>query len=121
MGIAVSSGSGTIGWLERRLTASATGPKLRAPEVLMPRTHLRETVGRLRHEIDAGEPLGPNRLIELREALDEIEGFLESGETSGDASVGDKLRTVEADFEGSHPKLASALRAVVNALSRLGI
>lgn len=87
----------------------------------MSRTHLRETVGRLRQEIGAGEPLGPDQLDDLREALDEIESFLESGEASGDASVGDKLRTVEAGFEGSHPTLTSALRAVVNALSRLGI
>lgn len=89
----------------------------------MSATQLRETIAKLRHEIVAGAPVRSEQVETLREALEEIEALLEAdeAEASAGAPILERLSEAEAGFEGSHPKVASALRAVVNALSRLGI
>ena len=89
----------------------------------MPRAQLRETIERLRREIDAGESLDAGQMHLLSEALEEIEVLLESDDAVPveDSSIVAKLRAAEAHFEESHPNLTLAVGAVAHALSKLGI
>ncbi len=87
----------------------------------MSREDLRETVAELHREIDAGEPLSQEQTRALSEALGEIEALLASSESDLGSTIISRLREAEVSFEDSHPHLTTAVRAVVNALSRLGI
>ncbi|NNL86330.1 MAG: DUF4404 family protein [Myxococcales bacterium] len=89
----------------------------------MPTGHLRETIAKLREEIVAGKPVRPDQVDVLHETLAEVETLLEAEEAEAGSSAWlvERLREAEAGFEGSHPNIATAVRAVVNALSRLGI
>jgi hypothetical protein len=89
----------------------------------MPRAHLQATIQRLRHEIDAGAPLGPDQIDALRGVLGEIETLLESGDAAPaeHESILARLREAEGRFERTHPNFAAAVRSVTDALSKLGI
>ena len=89
----------------------------------MPRAHLQETIRRLRSEIDSGTPLGPEQIDEVRGVLGEIETLLEAREPAPGEheSILTRLREAEGRFERTHPNFADAVRAVTDALSKLGI
>jgi len=89
----------------------------------VPRTELRETVARLRSEIESGGSPDPHQIQLLSEALDEIDGLLESEDAASslDSPLIAKLNAAEAHFEETHPKLTLAVGAVAHALSKLGI
>lgn len=89
----------------------------------MPRAHLRDTIEKLRHQIDTGAPLGPEQMDALRGVLSEIETLIESGDSAaeGHESILARLREAEGRFERTHPNFAAAVRSVTDALSKLGI
>ena len=89
----------------------------------MPREELLDMVQRLRREIDSDAPVGPEQLAHLREALEEIETLLQSQEAvpAQHESILARLREAEGRFERTHPNFAEAVRAVTDALSKLGI
>ena len=89
----------------------------------MPRAHLRDTIEKLRRQIDTGTPLGPEQMDALRGVLSEIETLLETGKSAAEehASILARLREAEGRFERTHPNFAAAVRSVTDALSKLGI
>ena len=89
----------------------------------MPREHLRKTVQKLRDEVEAGEPLGPEQMDALRDVLGEVEALLNSAAPADEEheSILERLREAEGRFERTHPNFAAAVRSVTDALSKLGI
>ncbi|HED65351.1 MAG TPA: DUF4404 family protein [Planctomycetes bacterium] len=87
----------------------------------MPENQLRETVAKLREELDADQGLSEERAARLRAIVADIEGLLEKREASENDSLPVRLAEAASDFETSHPRLTSVLGQIADALSRMGI
>jgi hypothetical protein len=89
----------------------------------MPRDTLRHTLDELHAELEAAGTLDPEARAMLRSAAREIQHALEAGAPApaGEASLGDRLEESTRHFEATHPKVAEAVRRVIDALAALGI
>lgn len=87
------------------------------------RAALHATLSRLHEQLEAAESLDPELRDELREAMAEIRSALdeEAGGASPLEGLAGRLQDLALRFEGSHPRLAEVMGAVVDALARLGI
>jgi hypothetical protein len=85
---------------------------------------LRLTLAELETELRAVDKLDGQTRAMLQLAMDEIQAALHaktSQGTSAPHTLAERLRLTAADFEGSHPTLASLLHRMVDALAQLGI
>jgi hypothetical protein len=85
---------------------------------------LRENLERLHAELASTEAVDDRSRELLGEILGEIQALLDrSGEEANHEPEGliDRLRDATRSFEETHPKLATAVGRVVDALSNLGI
>ena len=84
-------------------------------------TEVRDLLERLKVEIkDAELDAETHQLIKELDA--EIHGLLESdADEQAIASVADRAREIEADFESDHPLAVRVLREIIQSLARMGI
>ncbi len=84
-------------------------------------TDVRDLLERLKNEIQDAELDADTR--QLMKDLDaEIHGLLESdADVEAFASVADRAREIEADFESDHPLAVRVLREIIQSLARMGI
>lgn len=89
----------------------------------MPRETLRHTLEELHAELEAAGTLDPEARAMLRSAAQEIRHALDAGTTTAESepSLGDRLEESTRHFEATHPKVAEAVRRVIDALAALGI
>lgn len=83
---------------------------------------LRQTLNDLHEELARARQLGPGDRALLQAALHDIQRALEGpapAETS--AGRGDALEGAAVRLEAGHPGVASAIRAVLDALGKAGI
>ena len=88
----------------------------------MPEQRLRELLQDLHEELSRGENVDEEAETLLRECMDDIHTAL--GEpvdegAGGHAGLQDRLRESVDHFEQDHPRLALAVRRVMDALGRL--
>ena len=83
---------------------------------------LRQTLSDLHEELGRARELGPEDRALLHSALVDIQRALE-GSPGSDAPAGrgDALEGVAVRLEAGHPSVASAIRAVLDALGKAGI
>jgi hypothetical protein len=87
-----------------------------------PSEDLSATLASLHEALESADSLDEAHRDELRNAMDEIRGFLDSDERSElHASLLERLSGLTAHFEEEHPALTEAIGRVVHALGQLGI
>jgi hypothetical protein len=86
-------------------------------------SELHSTLKALHHELGQARSLDPEDKAMLETVLADIQRLLEPQSTTGqaDAGPGDTLEDTAVRLEAGHPGLASAIRAVVDALAKAGI
>ena len=85
--------------------------------------HLRQMLEQLHTEIQRAETIDDRSRELLRNVLGDIEDLLERKQKQGTEpeSIVERLREAVGTFEKTHPTLTSAIGAVADALSRMGI
>ena len=87
----------------------------------MSETEVRDLLERLRGELRDAELDADTRQL-IRDLDAEIHGLLESdADDEAIASVADRAREIEADFESDHPLAVRVLREIIQSLARMGI
>lgn len=90
----------------------------------MDRDKLKETLAKLHGELAAADRMDVESAQMLHEAIDDINGALErTGETieKKTEETHDRLENLAVRFDMDHPRLASLVRQLNAALSRIGI
>lgn len=92
----------------------------------MERQQLRERLAELHAELEQTDSVGADSRELLRDVMDEIRGVLErAGDEPHGAdqheSLLERLRESAREFEESHPRLATTVGRVVDALASMGI
>jgi Domain of unknown function (DUF4404) len=89
----------------------------------MSMSDLRQTLSDLHEELARARELGPGDRALLHSALLDIQRALEGPPESeeADAGHGDALEGAAVRLEAGHPSVASAIRAVLDALGKAGI
>ena len=83
---------------------------------------LRQTLSDLHEELARARELGPGDRALLQSALLDIQRALEGPpESEAGAGHGDALEGAAVRLEAGHPSVASAIRAVLDALGKAGI
>ncbi|MCA9248163.1 MAG: DUF4404 family protein [Planctomycetales bacterium] len=84
---------------------------------------LQATLNQLHEQLGAtGADLDATTRAQLQETLQEIAQVLGGSSASGEeASITDRLRGAEIQFEESHPTLAGTIRRLVDMLAQMGI
>lgn len=84
---------------------------------------LKETLARLRREVESTPSLDAETADELRAVVDELTGLLarSGAETSAAAPLSGRLTDRAYRLEAAHPDLALALHEISEALSNMGI
>ncbi len=84
-------------------------------------TEVRDLLERLKNELQDAELDADTRKLMID--LDaEIHGLLETdADKEALASVADRAREIEADFESDHPLAVRVLREIIQSLARMGI
>ena len=86
---------------------------------------LRETLARLRTELAVLDADDTEHRRLLRGAIDDIEARLDATDPDWKPEdhdgYADQLRDAEASFASDHPKIAAAVRGVLDALHSFGI
>ena len=83
---------------------------------------LRQTLSDLHEELARARQLGPDDRALLQSAMLEIQHALEGPpESEAAADPGDALEGAAVRLEAGHPGVASAIRAVLDALGKAGI
>ena len=84
-------------------------------------SEVRDLLERLKHEIKDAELDDDTRKL-MKDLDAEIHGLLESdADVDAIASVADRAREIEADFESDHPLAVRVLREIIQSLARMGI
>ena len=82
---------------------------------------VRDLLERLKTEIQDAELDADTRKL-MKDLDAEIHGLLESdADVEAFASVADRAREIEADFESDHPLAVRVLREIIQSLARMGI
>jgi len=86
-------------------------------------SELQQTLRRLHEELRQGRRLAPEDRALLETALADIQGALQTeGEPEVPATAhGETLETAAVRLEAEHPAVATAIRAVLDALAKAGI
>lgn len=86
-------------------------------------SELHTTLKTLHHELGQARSLDPEDKVMLETVLADIQRLLEQPATTADAEKGpgDALEGTAVRLEAGYPGLASAIRAVVDALAKAGI
>ncbi len=79
---------------------------------------LRQTLSELHEELARARELGPGDRALLQSAMLDIQRALEGKATTGH---GDALEGAAVRLEAGHPSVATAIRAVLDALGKAGI
>jgi hypothetical protein len=89
----------------------------------MPREQLKEALGALHEELEAGGELAEEDRAALLKAVEEIRQALAADErpSSDDAPLSGRVSAMIEEFEATHPKFAEILSNVSEALANLGI
>lgn len=90
----------------------------------MPRQQLKEALGALHEELEAGHEIGADERQALLQAAQEIQDALAQGDAPSEPPeepLSGRVSTLIEDFETSHPRFAEILRSVSEALANLGI
>ncbi len=83
---------------------------------------LQQTLRDLHDELGRARQLGPDDRALLETALGDIRRVLDTaGTTEVTAEHGDTLEGAAVKLEAGHPSVASAIRAVLDALAKAGI
>ena len=83
---------------------------------------LKQTLHSLHEELRRAQQLGPDDRALLESALADIRGALESAPAATPPGErGDALEGAAVRLEAGHPGLASAIRAMIDALAKAGI
>jgi len=84
---------------------------------------LKETLARLKHELESTPSLDASTSEELRAVLDEITGLLARSGPAEQAAAPLAGRLTDSAYrlEAAHPRLALALHEISEALSNMGI
>ena len=82
--------------------------------------HLHELLAQLHAELASGEGLDENNRRLLQAVHDDIERIAVPG-SGGHEQVRGRLREAVANFQASHPQLATNLESTMNALSNMGL
>lgn len=83
---------------------------------------LRQTLSDLREELARARQLGPDDRALLQSALLDIQRALENPpQSEASADHGDALEGAAVRLEAGHPGVATAIRAVLDALGKAGI
>jgi hypothetical protein len=83
---------------------------------------LQHTLRSLHHELGQAQRLDPDDRAMLETLLDDIRRVLETpAEQPAPADRGDALEGAAVRLEAGHPGVATALRAVIDALGKAGI
>ncbi len=84
-------------------------------------TEVRDLLERLKSEIQNAELDAETRKL-MMDLDAEIHGLLETdADKEALASVADRAREIEADFESDHPLAVRVLREIIQSLARMGI
>lgn len=87
----------------------------------MSETEVRDLLERLKNEIEDAELDAETRKL-MMDLNAEIQGLIDSdADVEAFASVADRAREIEADFESDHPLAIRVLREIMHALARMGI
>lgn len=84
----------------------------------MPEQELRRRLEELHRELENVGEIDAEMGTLLEEVRGEIEAVIER---SGPHTLGDRLGEIVERFEVSHPKLASAMGAVIDQLAHIGV
>ncbi len=85
-------------------------------------SELKQTLNDLHDELARAPQLGPEDRALLQSALADIKQALEAPQARGStAEQGDALEGAAVRLEAGHPGVASAIRAVLDALGKAGI
>jgi ABC-type transporter Mla subunit MlaD len=92
------------------------------PDSQDPNNSLPKILNELHRALEASEDLAEEVRADLRGAADEIREALDSAATAElPSSLRERLTAALEHFEGSHPRLTSALGRMADALADLGI
>ncbi len=84
-------------------------------------TEVRDLLERLKNELQDAELDADTRKL-MMDLDAEIHGLLETdADKEALASVADRAREIEADFESDHPLAVRVLREIIQSLARMGI
>ncbi len=87
----------------------------------MSRSEVRELLQRLQTEIQDAELDAETRQL-IKDLDEEIHGLLEAdADEDAFASVANRAREAEANFESDHPLAIRVLREIIQSLARMGI
>jgi hypothetical protein len=89
----------------------------------MPEQHLREMLEQLHTELQGADTIDDRSRELLRGVLRDIEDLLErkQAQDTEPESIVEQLREAVRAFEGTHPKLTSAINRMADALAGIGI
>ncbi|SDH48439.1 DUF4404 family protein [Pseudomonas panipatensis] len=87
----------------------------------MPTRELRESLQKLREQLEQQPPLDDAQRAELQSLIDDIELQLSNEEALTNESLVDGINLAVERFEISHPTLAGTLRSIVQSLANMGI
>lgn len=87
----------------------------------MPTRELRESLQKLREQLEQQPPLDDAQRAELQSLIDDIELQLTNEEALSNESLVDGINLAVERFEISHPTLAGTLRSIVQSLANMGI
>ena len=96
---------------------AAAGPA-RARETVVSSNELHRTLRELRAELAEVSDVDPSTEKLLLEIRSDIDAVMEKAEHH---ALGERLGEALQQFEASHPRLAEAMSAVLDQLSRIGI
>jgi Domain of unknown function (DUF4404) len=85
-------------------------------------THLDDSLGNLRSEIQALDIGDQEARLRLEKLIRDIEQTLENPKAAAaGATLGEQLKTSILAFEVSHPRIATVMNEVMEKLSHMGI
>lgn len=104
--------------MEPGISLASRAARARVPN--MPKERLRATLSELRRELTTGPVVDDEARGLLQEVAADIDGLLHANELPAASHVG-TLTELARRFERDHPRLASAIQQLADALSRVGL
>jgi len=89
----------------------------------MSEAKLREALETLHQELGHGDPerIDPESRELLQTVADDLQHVLQEGADETASGLGDRVERAAVRFESEHPRLATTLNEIIEALARMGI